>query len=236
VSVGRNGCLEADAGPVTPSQGRRIVQVMALDQWLTDDMLRPADERRFQFHTFRGAKRIWTEAAFQNLRAAIERESLSGGVLARSSSRNVTAIGTPRVASSLAVERFASERVSAFPVASTSFCQAEIALAEFVDDEKARLTGQAGRGDSIAVAALGYLNALRARPLGASTIRIIKKIKNRFDGRRLNAIGLQEWRAWVPRYARALEFAMDRRPVWLRPLFLDRRPRSIKQLLRCRVS
>src|SRR5882724_8216924 len=66
-----------------------------LDQWLANDMLRPVGERRFQFHTFRGAKRVWTETAFQNLSAAIERESLSGGVLARSSSRNVTAIGTP---------------------------------------------------------------------------------------------------------------------------------------------
>lgn len=82
-------------------------------------------------------------------------------------------------------------------VATTSFRQAEIALAEYLDDEKARITGATGRGDTIAVAALGYLNASRARPLGASTIRIVKKIKNRFDGRRLNAIGAEEWRSWV---------------------------------------
>jgi hypothetical protein len=87
-----------------------------LDQWLANDMLRPPGERRFQFHTYRGAKRIWTEEAFQNLRLAIERESLSGGVLARSGSRNVMAIGTPRAPSSPADERLASEKVSAFPL------------------------------------------------------------------------------------------------------------------------
>jgi site-specific recombinase XerD len=83
------------------------------------------------------------------------------------------------------------------PVASTSYRQAEIALAEYLDDEKARLSGQTGRGDSVAVAALGYLTAQRARPLGASTIRIVKEIKDRFDGRRLNTIGADDWRGWV---------------------------------------
>lgn len=82
-------------------------------------------------------------------------------------------------------------------VATISFRQAEIALAEYIEDEKARITGAAGRGDTVAVAALGYLSAVRARPLGASTIRIVKKIKVRFDGRRLNTICVDEWRAWV---------------------------------------
>jgi hypothetical protein len=61
-----------------------------LDGWLSDDLLRAAGERLFQFHTYRGRKRIWTETAFQNLREAIERESQRGGALARSSLRNVT--------------------------------------------------------------------------------------------------------------------------------------------------
>src|SRR5260370_20239402 len=87
-----------------------------LDQWLANDMLRPVGERRYQCNTFRGAKRVWTETSFQNLRAAIERESLSGGVLARSSSRNVTAIGTPRAPSSPAADQLASEKVSTFPL------------------------------------------------------------------------------------------------------------------------
>jgi len=65
------------------------------------------------------------------------------------------------------------------------------------DDEKAHITGATGRGDTVAVAALGYLNAPRARPLGASTIRIVKKVKDRFDVRRLNAIGAEEWRSRV---------------------------------------
>jgi hypothetical protein len=47
------------------------------------------------------------------------------------------------------------------------------------------------------VAALGYLTAPRARPLGASTVRIVKELKNRFDGRRLNAISADDWRCWV---------------------------------------
>src|SRR5260370_42400218 len=71
-----------------------------LDQWLANDMLRPVGERRFQFHTFRGAKRVWTGTAFQNFRGGITRESIYSGVLARSNSRNVSAIGTPRGASS----------------------------------------------------------------------------------------------------------------------------------------
>jgi hypothetical protein len=98
------------------------------------------------------------------------------------------------------------------PVASTNYRQAEVALAEFLDDEKARLSGQAGRGDAIAVAALGYLTAPRAKPLGASTVRIIKELKNRFDGRRLNgsarttgAAGqMSEWLA--PRLRRESDF------------------------------
>lgn len=82
-------------------------------------------------------------------------------------------------------------------VATTSFRQAEIALSEYLQDEAARIAGATGRGDTIAIAALGYLGASRTRPLGASTIRIVKKIKSRFDGRRLNAITVQEWRQWV---------------------------------------
>jgi site-specific recombinase XerD len=83
------------------------------------------------------------------------------------------------------------------PVATVSYRQAELALAEFIEDERARITGRTGRGDAVAVAALGYLHAPRARPLGASTIRIVKEIEKRFPGRRLNEIGAEEWREWV---------------------------------------
>jgi hypothetical protein len=38
------------------------------------------------------------------------------------------------------------------------------------------------------------------------------------------------------RYARALEFAMDHRPVWLRPPLLNRCRRPIKESLKCRVG
>ncbi len=86
------------------------------DGWLSDDLFRAAGEQLFQFHTYRGRKRIWTETAFQNLRQAIERESQPGGVLAGSSLRNVMAIGTPQAPSSPAAEQHASEKVSAFPL------------------------------------------------------------------------------------------------------------------------
>jgi site-specific recombinase XerD len=82
-------------------------------------------------------------------------------------------------------------------VASTTYRQAEVALAEYLDDEKARLAGQSGRGDSVAVATEGYLRAPRKRALGASTVRIVKKIASRFGRRRLNTIDTQEWRDWV---------------------------------------
>jgi hypothetical protein len=95
--------------------GRLRIGRRTFDGWLSDDLSRAAGEQLFQFHTYRGRKRIWTETAFQNLRQAIERESQPGGVLARSSSRNATATGTPRARSSLTAERLASERVSAFP-------------------------------------------------------------------------------------------------------------------------
>ena len=53
-----------------------------LEQWLATDLLRAVDDRRFQFHTQRGRKRIWSETAYRNLEVAIERESAPGGVLA----------------------------------------------------------------------------------------------------------------------------------------------------------
>ncbi len=108
-------------------------------------------------------------------------------------------------------------------VATTPFRQAEIALAEYLDDEKARITGATGRGDTVAVAALGYLNAPRARPLGASTIRIVKKIKDRFDGRRLNAIGAEEWRSWVDELISTSPNAITALPLCLNSSAIARR-------------
>jgi hypothetical protein len=64
-----------------------------LDGWLSADLLRPRDDMRFQFHTFRGRKRIWSKDAFELLKSAIERESAPGGVLAGSRSSSETAIG-----------------------------------------------------------------------------------------------------------------------------------------------
>lgn len=86
-----------------------------LDGWLSADLLRPVELRRFQFHTFRGRKRIWSTAAFEMLKSAIERESAPGGVLAGSRSSNETTIGTLPVAYGSAAVRSAYDAVLAWP-------------------------------------------------------------------------------------------------------------------------
>src|SRR5262249_60936525 len=87
------------------AQDRTIDEVAAelrvsrrtVDGWLATDLLRPVYDRRFQFHVRRGRKRLWTETGFRQLKAAIERESAAGGVLAGRSSRTEAGIGTPTV-------------------------------------------------------------------------------------------------------------------------------------------
>src|ERR1700675_4123877 len=86
-----------------------------LDGWLSADLLRPVDSRKFQFHTFRGRKRIWSTAAFEMLKSAIERESAPGGVLEASRSPNETAIGMLPVAYGSAAVRSAYDAVLAWP-------------------------------------------------------------------------------------------------------------------------
>ena len=82
-------------------------------------------------------------------------------------------------------------------VATTTYRQAEAALAAWLDDERARLAGTTGRGDPVAVAAAAYLSAARARPIGAETIRIVKTIAARFTTQRLNAIDPDAWKQFV---------------------------------------
>jgi Phage integrase family len=82
-------------------------------------------------------------------------------------------------------------------VATTTYREAEEALAAWLDDERARLCGGIGRGDPVAVTAAAYVAAARARPLGASAVRIIKAITARFTTQRLNAIAADDWRAFV---------------------------------------
>src|ERR1043166_1578480 len=99
--VRENGAAPLDA---TASGDRTIDQVAAslligrrtLEGWLAADLLRAADDRRFQFHVRRGRKRIWSPTAFRLLKDAIERESAQGGVLAVSNSRTEKAIGMPK--------------------------------------------------------------------------------------------------------------------------------------------
>ncbi len=52
-----------------------------LDSWLSRDQARGLEDRRLTFHAYRGRKRVWSEKAFQQLQAAIEKESGPGGVL-----------------------------------------------------------------------------------------------------------------------------------------------------------
>jgi hypothetical protein len=87
-----------------------------LDGWLAADLLRAIDDRRFQFHTMRGRKRIWSATAFQNLEAAIERESAPGGVLAGSRSKSETVTGTQSVPYGSQAVQSASDKVLAWPL------------------------------------------------------------------------------------------------------------------------
>src|SRR5215813_9337311 len=100
-----------------------------LDGWLAADLLRAPDDRRFQFHTRRGRKRIWTESAFQLLKASIERESVPGGV------RSV------RIRRSLGLA-----------VATATEDEVQTAVDALVDETKSRVTGRIGRGDAVSIA------------------------------------------------------------------------------------
>src|SRR5437016_10400217 len=87
-----------------------------LEGWLANDLLRAPDDRRFQYHTRRGRKRIWTETQFGQLKAAIERESEPGGVLAGSGSRKELAIGTRTAPFVRAAVQSACDEVLGFPL------------------------------------------------------------------------------------------------------------------------
>ena|ERR1700738_1758134 len=88
--------------PLQPSLGRTKPQLLldvvevatrlgvattTLKSWLVDDQDRPASDRVFEFHRWRGRNRKWTEEGFLQLESAIHRESQSG-VLARWRSRD----------------------------------------------------------------------------------------------------------------------------------------------------
>lgn len=81
-------------------------------------------------------------------------------------------------------------------VVSVSERQAEAELEAYLDEVKARAAGRVGRGDPVAIAAHGYLALPRARPLGRTTIGIVKDITARFGPRRLNEIG-RDWNDWI---------------------------------------
>jgi hypothetical protein len=63
-----------------------------LNGWLAEDDARDPDRRLFEFHRWRGNKRIWSEDGFVKLELAIHRESqdgvLSGARLRAKSNRS----------------------------------------------------------------------------------------------------------------------------------------------------
>jgi integrase len=75
--------------------------------------------------------------------------------------------------------------------------EAELAAETAVAEIKAQAGGQIRRGDPVAVAALAYLSLPRARPLGPSSIVIVKEVVARFRERRLNEIAPREWIVWI---------------------------------------
>lgn len=82
-------------------------------------------------------------------------------------------------------------------IAATAQTEAEGALESFVEDIKAKITGKAGRGDPVAIAAAGYLSTPRKRPLGAASVNIVKEAVKKFGGRRLNEVRTDEWKQWI---------------------------------------
>jgi hypothetical protein len=86
----------------------------SLERILSSDNKRPADRRAFTFHTWRLSKRIWSPAAYEKLKAAIERESEPGGLLSESKPKNATVIGMPSVRSALDSDRSAYAKVLAW--------------------------------------------------------------------------------------------------------------------------
>lgn len=75
--------------------------------------------------------------------------------------------------------------------------QAEQECEAYVADLKAKVTGKIGRGDPVAIAALGYIKFPRERPLGPASVRIAQEIAGRFQQRRLNEIEPHEWIDWI---------------------------------------
>ena len=68
--------------------------VSTLNAWLADDELREQSRRLFDFHRWRGNKRMWTDEGFEMLEMAIHRESQSG-VLAGGRTRERTRRESP---------------------------------------------------------------------------------------------------------------------------------------------
>jgi hypothetical protein len=68
--------------------------VATLNNWLADDARRGPTARLFDFHRWRGNKRVWSEEGFQKLEMAIHRES-ENGVLAGGRTRERTRRESP---------------------------------------------------------------------------------------------------------------------------------------------
>jgi hypothetical protein len=68
--------------------------VSTLNAWLADDEMRAQSHRLFEFHRWRGNKRMWTEEGFERLEMAIHSESQCG-VLAGGRTREKNGRASP---------------------------------------------------------------------------------------------------------------------------------------------
>lgn len=82
-------------------------------------------------------------------------------------------------------------------VTATTYDEAETACRTYVDELTAKVTGKIGRGDSVAVAARGYLKFPRERALAPTAVRYVQEVVARFRDRRLNEIEQREWSLWI---------------------------------------
>jgi hypothetical protein len=80
-------------------------------------------------------------------------------------------------------------------------------------DLRAEAAGETPRGDPVVITADAYLALPRERPLGATTIRIIREIIIKFGARRLNDIPDEDWKTWVD--ARQIGNSADTRERFL---------------------
>jgi hypothetical protein len=79
---------------VAQAAARLDVSPATLKGWLAEDQDRDPENRKFDFHRWRGRSRKWTEEGFRKLELAIHEESQTG-VLSRWRTRGKTKAESP---------------------------------------------------------------------------------------------------------------------------------------------